>query len=44
MPQYKSIEWGIYALFPTRQLIAPKVWVLIDFPVEYFSKKDLDNF
>jgi len=44
MPQYKSIELGIYALFPTRQHIAPKVRVLIDFLVEYFSKKDLDNF
>ncbi|QWE17030.1 LysR family transcriptional regulator [Polynucleobacter sp. AP-Nino-20-G2] len=44
MPQYKSIELGIYALFPTRQHIAPKVRVLIDYLVEYFSKKDLDNF
>jgi len=44
MPQYKSIELGIYALLPTRQHIAPKVRVLIDFLVEYFSKKDLDNF
>lgn len=44
MPQYKSIELGIYAIFPTRQHIAPKVRVLIDFLVEYFSKKDLDNF
>ena len=44
MPQYKSIELGIYAIFPTRQHIAPKVRVLIDFLVDYFSKKDLDNF
>lgn len=44
MPQYKSIELGIYALFPTRQHIAPKVRVLIDYLVDYFSKKDLDNF
>ena len=44
MPKYKSIELGIYAIFPTRQHIAPKVRVLIDFLVEYFSKKDLDNF
>lgn len=44
MPQYKSIELGIYAIFPTRKHIAPKVRVLIDFLVEYFSKKDLDNF
>ena len=44
MPQYKSIELGIYAIFPTRQHVAPKVRVLIDFLAEYFSKKDLDNF
>ncbi|MBT8570936.1 LysR family transcriptional regulator [Polynucleobacter paneuropaeus] len=44
MPKYKSIELGIYAIFPTRKHIAPKVRVLIDFLVEYFSKKDLDNF
>lgn len=44
MPEYKSLELGIYTLFPTRQHIAPKVRVLIDFLVEYFSKKDLDNF
>ena len=44
MPQYKSIELGIYALFPTRPNIAPKVRVFIDFLVEHFSKKDLDNF
>ena len=39
MPQYKSIELGVYAIFPTRKHIAPKVRVLIDFLVEYFSKK-----
>lgn len=44
MPEYKSIELGVYAIFPTRKHIAPKVRVLIDFLVEYFSKKDLDNF
>ena len=44
MPKYKSIELGIYAIFPTRKHIAPKVRVLIDFLVDYFSKKDLDNF
>ena len=39
-----SDELDIYAIFPTRQHIAPKVRVLIDFLAEYFSKKDLDNF
>jgi DNA-binding transcriptional LysR family regulator len=44
MPKYRSLELGIYAIFPTRKHIAPKVRVLIDFLVDYFSKKDLDNF
>jgi DNA-binding transcriptional LysR family regulator len=44
MPKYKSIELGIYAIFPTRKHIAPKVRILIDFLVNYFSEKDLDNF
>jgi DNA-binding transcriptional LysR family regulator len=39
MSQYKSIELGVYAIFPTRKHIAPKVRALIDFLVEYFSKK-----
>jgi len=44
MSQYKSIEFVIYAIFPARNYIAPKVRVLINFLVKYDSKKDLDNF
>lgn len=38
-----SGELSIYAIFLTSQHIPSKVRVLIDFLVEYFSKKDLDN-
>ena len=31
MPSYRSIEFGIYAVYPTRQYMAPKVRALIDF-------------
>ena len=31
MPDYHSIEFGIYAVYPTRQHVSPKVRALIDF-------------
>lgn len=31
MPHYRSLEFGIYALYPTRKHVAPKVRLLIDF-------------
>ena len=31
MPSYRSIEFGIFAIYPTRQYVAPKVRALIDF-------------
>jgi DNA-binding transcriptional LysR family regulator len=31
MPQYPSIEFGVYAVYPTRQYVSPKVRALIDF-------------
>lgn len=39
MPQYKSIELGIYAVYPTRRFVSPKVRLLIDFLVDHFKKK-----
>jgi len=36
MPEYRSIELGIYAIYPTRKHVAPKVRALIDFLVEAF--------
>lgn len=31
MPTYRSIEFGIFVVYPTRQYLAPKVRALIDF-------------
>lgn len=31
MPGYRSIEFGIFAVYPTRQYVSPKVRALIDF-------------
>jgi DNA-binding transcriptional LysR family regulator len=31
MPHYRSIEFGVYAVYPTRQYVSPKVRALIDF-------------
>lgn len=31
MPSYHSIEFGIFAVYPTRQYVSPKVRALIDF-------------
>jgi DNA-binding transcriptional LysR family regulator len=36
LPQYRSIELGVYALYPSRKHLTPKVRVLIDFLVEAF--------
>jgi len=39
MPNYRSIEFGIFAVYPTRQYVSPKVRALIDFLVK--SLKDV---
>lgn len=31
MPQYRALEFGVYAIYPTRQYVAPKVRALVDF-------------
>ena len=36
LPQYRSIELGVYAVYPTRKHLTPKVRALIDFLVEAF--------
>ncbi|MCY4746739.1 LysR family transcriptional regulator [Pelomonas sp. UHG3] len=36
LPQYRSIELGIYAVYPSRKQLAPKVRRLVDFLVESF--------
>ena len=40
MPEYHSIEMGIYAMYPTRKHVLPKVRLLIDYLVEAFSGKN----
>ena len=38
MPEYRSIELGIYAVYPTRKHVSPKVRALIAFLAEAFRK------
>jgi DNA-binding transcriptional LysR family regulator len=38
MPEYRSVELGIYAVYPTRKHVLPKVRLLIDFLVESFRQ------
>jgi DNA-binding transcriptional LysR family regulator len=37
LPKYRSLELGIYALYPTRKHVLPKVRLLIDYLVESFK-------
>ena len=37
MPEYRSVELGIYAVYPTRKQVTPKVRALIDFLAERFA-------
>jgi DNA-binding transcriptional LysR family regulator len=38
MPKYRSIELGIYAIYPTRKHVAPKVRALVDFLTEKLAR------
>lgn len=38
LPEYRSVELGIFAVYPSRKHLAPKVRVLINFLTEHFSK------
>jgi len=38
MPDWRSIELGVYAVYPSRKFVSPKVRVLIDFLVEAFAE------
>jgi DNA-binding transcriptional LysR family regulator len=42
LPQYGSIELGIYAVYASRKHLTPKVRVLIDFLVEAFRNRRWD--
>ena len=39
LPQYRSIELGVFAVYPSRKHLTPKVRVLIDFLVEAFRAR-----
>ena len=39
MPEYRSIELGIYAVYPTRKHVPPKVRAVIDFLTTFFAHK-----
>jgi DNA-binding transcriptional LysR family regulator len=39
LPEYRSIELGVCALYPSRKHLTPKVRALIDFLVEAFRMR-----
>ena len=39
LPQYRSLELGIYAVYPTRKHVSAKVRALIDFLSAHFAQK-----
>jgi DNA-binding transcriptional LysR family regulator len=39
LPQYRAIELGVYAVYPTRKHLTPKVRALIDFLVDAFRMR-----
>ena len=39
LPQYRSIELGVYAVYPTRKHLTQKVRTLIDFLVDAFRMR-----
>ena len=39
LPQYRSIDLGVYAVYPTRKHLTPKVRALIDFLVDAFRMR-----
>jgi DNA-binding transcriptional LysR family regulator len=41
MPQFKSVELGIYAVYPTRKHVSPKVRALLEFLSRHFSQPGL---
>lgn len=38
LPGYRSLEFGIYAVYPSRQFVSPKVRAMIDFLSQSFEK------
>jgi DNA-binding transcriptional LysR family regulator len=42
MAEFSAIELGIYAVYPSRKHVTPKVRVLIDYLAEHFQKQAAD--
>ena len=42
MPQFRSLELGIYAVYPTRKHVPAKVRALVDFLQGHFSNRPKD--
>ena len=40
LPKYRSIELGIYAVYPTRKFVLPKVRAMVDFLSAKFAAAD----
>jgi DNA-binding transcriptional LysR family regulator len=40
MPAWRSIELGVYAVYPTRKFVSPKVRLMIEFLVSAFRMRD----
>jgi len=40
LPGYRSAELGIYAVYPSRKQLSPKVRQLVDFLVDAFAEPD----
>ncbi len=38
LPQYKTIDLGIYAVYPSRKLVSPRIRALVDFLVKAFEQ------
>lgn len=38
MPEYKSTELGIYAVYPSRKLLSPRIRAMVDFLIQEFKK------
>jgi DNA-binding transcriptional LysR family regulator len=38
LPEFKGIELGIYAVYPSRKLVSPRIRALVDFLVKKFEK------
>ncbi|MDV2726445.1 LysR family transcriptional regulator [Pseudomonas aeruginosa] len=43
LPEYRSVELGIYAVYPTRKHLASKVQAFINFLVEQFEQVDWES-